>query len=159
MIEIGDQQDYEKEFCRDWKKNKRHTGAIVGNDTTIVRLEMQAWRLERRLAFLPYIDCTRLLDGIDKDSGYVCLRRSTAVELDYSMREDNNREFLFGDWFGLEPLTAIRDVVHVIQKNYRVKPFYNAFAGHYYCSYFNRFYRNEKVLEHRRGSETVEYNR
>lgn len=33
------------------------------------------------------------------------------------MREDDDAEFIVGEWFGLEPLSAIRSVVHVVRIN------------------------------------------
>lgn len=83
----------------------------------------QADRSERKYAFLQYMECTEPLDGIDKELGCVCLRWSTTDEIYHTISEDENREFAVGEWFGLEPLSAIREVVHVVRKNYSVKPF------------------------------------
>lgn len=42
------------------------------------------------------------------------------------MSEDYNTEFSVGEWYELEPLNTISDVVHGVGSNYIVKPFCNA---------------------------------
>lgn len=71
------------------------------------------------------------------------------------MREYDNIKFPVGECFGMEPLSNIRGVVHVVRSNYTVKPFCNASAQSYHYFYLNRSYRNEMVLEQRFGGETV----
>lgn len=71
------------------------------NILQLFSLRREADHSERENAFLQYKNCTRLLDGIEKELGYLRLRLSTTNEVDHSMREDNCREFSFNMSFGL----------------------------------------------------------
>lgn len=45
------------------------------------------------------------------------------------MGENDNTEFSVGEWFGMEALSTIRDVVHVVKSNYIVRLFCETTAG------------------------------
>lgn len=72
------------------------------------------------------------------------------------MREHDNKEIFIAELFGMEPLSTICGVVHLVRRKYSVKPFCIASACPYYCFFLSRFYTNEKVLKDRLDSETVD---
>lgn len=96
-------------------------------------LKGKADRSEWEYAFLGYIECTRLSNGIDKKLGFVCLTWS-ADDLGHTKREDDNKEISVGQWFGLEQLRTIRGVVLVGRSNKRKKLFDIATAWHLHRS-------------------------
>lgn len=60
------------------------------------------------------MNCTRLLNGIDKNPGRVILRWSTTDKVDCSIQEDVEAQLSANEQFRLEPLSTIRGVVRVV---------------------------------------------
>lgn len=89
--------------------------------TAIILFKEQSGCSGREYAFLKYIDCTSPFVGVNKDLGYACPRCSTTTYMDRSTMEDDNRKFFVSEWFELEPLSPIRDVVYVVKSNYSLK--------------------------------------
>lgn len=57
-----------------------------------------------------------------------------------------------GEVFGLQPLSTICGVVQVVRSNYSEKPICNTSAWPCLRLHLNRFFRNDKVPEHRLDS-------
>lgn len=94
-------------------------------------LKVHAGRSKIVYAFLQYLDCTLLLESIDKGLGRACLRRSTTDEINYNRREDDNPKVSVGEWYGVKPSSTNHAVVHIVRSNYSVNPFCNASASLY----------------------------
>lgn len=77
------------------------------------------------------MDCSRPLDGIDKEVGSTCIGKITTEETDYGIMEGNNMDSSVGECFGLNPSSTIRGFVHVFRSTYGVKPSGNASAWPY----------------------------
>lgn len=43
--------------------------------------------------FLQYMDCRRLLESIEKELGFMCLKWGTTDRIDHIMTETDNMEF------------------------------------------------------------------
>lgn len=91
-----------------------------------------------RYEFLHQMDCTGPFNGIDKELLCVYLRWSTTYETDLSTRQDEDRELFTCEWLGLEKVSTVRGVVHVVRGWNTVKPFCNALSQPYLRFYLNK---------------------
>lgn len=68
----------------------------------------------------------RPVNTVDKKLSCVILRRNSTYEIDHSMREVDKKDFPIVACSGLESLSTIRGVFHVVRSIYSEKHFYNA---------------------------------
>lgn len=97
-------------------------------------------------AYVQYMEVTRPLDYVDEVLNCVCLRWSTADEIDHTipclsnMRNSGNSSS--SPWFGLVKANTVLGSVHVVRQKYEVKPFTKHIAWEEQRFYINRFYRD-----------------
>lgn len=72
------------------------------------------------------MEFTTPLDEVDKELSFACLRCNTTDKEDHRTvggeKLKKRAELNVGAWFGVEPLRAIRDVVHVMCGSYAISP-------------------------------------
>lgn len=77
------------------------------------------------------------------------LRRPAEDEVDYTLKQPSayvGNTLLVGEWIGTGPLSAVKDVVHVLQFNLPLQPSILQHSSTYQHSYINRFYRFHGVI-------------
>lgn len=71
-------------------ENKGNSNAMDIIGTTIVLAYGTSRLFREKIFFLQLVDCTRLLDGIEKKLGCLNLRWSTTDQIDHSMSGEDN---------------------------------------------------------------------
>lgn len=152
MMNLGAIKLIKNSFAEKAGREENKSVLWIANVLLLLNLKEQADFTERECVFLQYMECTRWLDDAERELRCVCVRWSTTEDIHRrftggdSMGESTKTTF--SDWFGLKPLSIIRVAVHVVRRNYGVKPFGGALAWPYHRFYLKRLYKYEKLTKH-----------
>ena len=86
---------------------------------------------------MQYLECTPPADAIDRELGCICLRW---VNADGGEEIDGSCHY-GAEWFGLEPVEAIRGSIHIVRGNMAIHPHTQELPWTEHQLYVNRFYR------------------
>lgn len=92
--------------------------------------------------FPQHMECTPALNKIDEELGCVCSRCSTMNEKDHSsvagVELKNRLELIVVKWLGVEPLSVVCRVAHIVLGNNGVTPLSKALPDPSHSFYINR---------------------
>lgn len=96
--------------------------------------------------FLQKMECTAVLNEVDKELRCVSLRWGATDEEDYDAvagQELNNRtELNAGVWYAVESSSAIRGLLQIVRSNYGMPPLSRALPCPYHRFLVSRLYRD-----------------
>lgn len=116
LIKSGVQKDSKKKCSWIWEKfievlhmGSKSSHAFSGSASWLTR--------KKKGRFLQYMECTLSLDTIEEKLDCECLKLSTEEDTDYNLKQQVSNVcscLAVRAWFGMEPLSAEIEVVHVL---------------------------------------------
>lgn len=97
--------------------------------------------------FLQYVECTPSLNEVGKELACVCQSWSTTDKVYHdAVREkelNNWTKLNMGEWFRVEPFSAICGIVHIVPGNYGIQPLNKPLRWPYHGLIIKRFYGDD----------------